>query len=108
MVTEQDEADAMTIAITAPKNIELSTLTIGRYNEETGAWETFLDESCFTATSYSDDFSVMFQSGSGSAPGDVNSSCGTFLWGYNHNNHSVWGFTHKDGRFALITKAEGE
>ena len=72
--------------------------------KNTGVWEEFLDESCFTATSYSDDFSVMFKSGAGSAPSDVSSSCGTYLWGYNHNNNSVWGFTHKDGRFALISK----
>jgi hypothetical protein len=108
VISDEDEADAMTIAITAPKGIDLSTLTIGRYNEETGIWEMFLDESCFTATSYSDDFSVMFQSGDGSTPSDVSSSCGTYLWGYNHNNHSVWGFTHKDGRFALMTKVENE
>ncbi|MEL0659702.1 metallophosphoesterase family protein [Psychromonas arctica] len=108
IVTDEDEADAMTIAITAPKNVELSTLTIGRYNEELGIWEAFLDEDCFTATSYSDDFSVMFQSGSGSTPSDVSGSCGTYLWGYNYNNNSVWGFTHKDGLFALITKIDND
>lgn len=108
IVTDEDEADAMTIAITAPKNVELSTLTIGRYNEELGIWEAFLDEDCFTATSYSDDFSVMFQSGSGSTPSDVSGSCGTYLWGYNYNNHSVWGFTHKDGLFALITQIDND
>ena len=108
IVTDEDEADAMTIAITAPKNVELSTLTIGRYNQALGIWETFLDEECFTATSYSDDFSVMFQSGSGSTPSDVSGSCGTYLWGYNYNNHSVWGFTHKDGLFALITQIDND
>ncbi|WP_298942812.1 metallophosphoesterase family protein [uncultured Psychromonas sp.] len=108
IVTDEDEADAMTIAITAPKSVELSTLTIGRYNQALGIWETFLDEECFTATSYSDDFSVMFKSGAGSVPSDVKSDCGTYLWGYNYNNHSVWGFTHKDGLFALITKVDNE
>ncbi len=102
VITADDEADAMTIAMTAPEGIDLTTLTIGRYNEETGEWEEFLADSCFTETSYSDDFSVMFKSGAGSAPSDVDSSCGTYLWGYNHNNNTVWGFTHKDGRFALI------
>lgn len=106
VVTAEDDADAMTIAITAPEGVDLSTLTIGRYNEETGVWDAFLDENCFTATSYSDDFSVMFQSGAGSAPSDVSSSCGTYLWGYNYNNNSVWGFTHKDGRFALVLKVD--
>lgn len=106
LVTAEDDADAMTIAMTAPEGVDLSTLTIGRYNEVTGGWETFLDENCFTATSYSDDFGVMFQSGFGSTPSDVSSSCGTYLWGYNYNNHSVWGFTHKDGRFALVLKVD--
>ena len=106
VITAEDDADAMAIAITAPEGVDLSTLTIGRYNEETGVWDAFLDENCFTATSYSDDFSVMFQSGAGSAPSDVSSSCGTYLWGYNYNNNSVWGFTHKDGRFALVLKVD--
>lgn len=106
VVTDDDEADAMTIAMTAPDGVDLSTLTIGRYNEDSGEWEEFLDDSCFTATAYSDDFSVMYKSGAGSAPSDVDSSCGTYLWGYNYNNNTVWGFTHKDGRFALITNTK--
>ena len=104
LVTIDDEADAVVIAITAPDNVELSTLTIGRYHHDSGEWVAFLDNSCFTATYYSDDFSVMYNSGLGQIPSDVDSHCGTELWGYNHNNHSVWGFTHRDGRFALIRK----
>ena len=103
IVDSNDEADAITIAITAPDNAELSTLTIGRYNEDTGEWEKFLDDSCFTATAYSDDFNVMYKSGKGGVPSDVDSSCASYLWGRNYNNNTVWAFTHKDGRFALMS-----
>lgn len=107
LVTDEDQADAMTIAISAPDGVELSTLTIGRYNETSGEWETFLEPRCFTATSYSDDFSVMYKSGAGQVPSDADSSCGTYIWGYNYNNNSVWGFIHQDGQFALIAKTAG-
>jgi len=106
LVTDDDDADAMTIAITAPQDADLTDLTIGRYNESTQTWERFLDEACFTATAYSDDFSVMFKSGAGTIPSDVASDCGTYLWGYNHNNHSVWGFIHQDGRFVLMARTD--
>ena len=102
VISDDDQADAITLAITAPDNVELSSLTIGRYDEENKVWEEFLDDACFTATAYSDDFSVMYKSGAGGTPSDVSSSCGTYIWGYNYNNNTVWGFTHKDGRFALI------
>jgi len=102
VISDDDEADAITIAITAPDGVELSTLTIGRYDEDNQVWEEFLDDECFTTTAYSDDFSVMYQSGTGGVPSDVDSSCGTYIWGYNYNNNTVWGFTHKDGHFALI------
>ena len=103
ILDNRDQADAITLAITAPSGVKLSTLTIGRYNEDTGEWEAFLDNTCFTATAYSDDFSVMYGEGAGQVPSDVDSSCATYLWGYNYNNNTVWGFTHKDGRFALIS-----
>jgi len=106
IIGAEDDADALTLAISAPDDMTLSTLTIGRYNELTGEWERFLDESCFTKTAYSDDFSVMYGDGLGSAPSDVDSSCATYIWGYNHNNNTVWGFTHQDGRFALINRVE--
>jgi len=108
LIENDDEADAITLAITAPEGVELSSLTIGRYNDTTGEWEEFLDDSCFTETAYSDDFSVMYSSGLGGTPSDVESSCGTYLWGYNFNNNSVWGFTHRDGRFALIMNTVNE
>ena len=106
VVSDNDQADAITLAMTAPEGAELSTLTIGRYNETSGDWEEFLDDSCFTATAYSDDFSVMYGSGTGSVPSDVADSCATYIWGYNYNNNTVWGFTHQDGRYALIVNTK--
>lgn len=104
IVDGEDEADAMTLAMTAPEGSNLTSLTIGWYNQASGEWEAFLDDACFTESSYSDDFSVMYESGSGQTPSDVDDSCGTYLWGYNYNNNTVWGFIHTDGRFALIEK----
>ena len=104
VIKGEDFADAMTLAITAPATVDLTTLTIGYYNEDNSAWQTFLSDECFTQTAYSDDFSVMYQSGAGGLPSDVADTCGVNIWGYNHNNHTVWGFIHTDGRFALINK----
>ena len=36
VVSDNDQADAITLAMTAPEGAELSTLTIGRYNETSG------------------------------------------------------------------------
>lgn len=104
VIKGEDYADAMAIAIQAPESADLSNLTIGYFNEQDNEWETFLDDACFTQTAYSDDFSVMYQSGAGAIPSDVADTCGTYLWGYNYNNHTVWGFIHTDGHFALINK----
>ena len=107
-ITDADQADAIAIAISAPDTIDLSLLTIGRYNPENGRWEPVLEEQCRTITGYSDDFSVMHNDGNGNQghhpDGATVEGCNLKYWGYNYNSRSVWGFIHTDGYFALIPK----
>ena len=99
-ITDEDNADAFAIAITAPEGVELNTLTIAKYVD--GVWVDVMSPVCLTSTGYSDDFSVMY---SGQGPeGNEPDGCNYQYWGYNFNNNSVWGFIHTDGHYALIPR----
>lgn len=112
VINEKDFADAMAIAITAPKGSTLEELTLARF--QNNQWEPVVDGNCFTNTVYSDDFSVMYNDGTGSVGENwdgtdknntaENGGCKLKVWGYNVKTHSVWGMVHKDGDYALINK----
>lgn len=112
IIDEQDHADVMAIAITAPAGTQLEELTLARF--QNNQWEPVVDEQCFTNTSYSDDFSVMYNDGTGSVGENWDGTdknkpaseggCKLMVWGYNAKTHSVWGMVHKDGDYAVIKK----
>jgi hypothetical protein len=100
-----DFADAMTLVFTAPEGGILTDLTIGRYDEATESWVPAFADECYIESGYSDHYSVYYRLTDQHPEGGFQvSNCQQRYWGYVKDSHTIWGFIHTDGKFAVIEK----
>lgn len=96
-----DNADTYVLSLSVPKDIDITTTTIGYFDESTQSWVDALETKKFVPTAYSDDFMT------GEVPDgtDVDKAIDAYnLWGYNHQTHTIWAMMQTDGYFSIIQK----
>lgn len=100
-----DFADAMTLSFVAPEGVDIETLTVGRYNEDTGEWVPAFSAECFVETGYSEHYSVYYRMNEQEPEGGYGiDNCQQRYWGYMKEANVIWGFIHTDGKFAVIER----
>ena len=100
-----DFADAMTLVFAAPEGTTLTDLTIGRYDEVSESWVPAFTDECYIESGYSDHYSVYYRLTDQHPEGGFQASnCQQRYWGYVKDSHTIWGFIHTDGKFAVIEK----
>ena len=106
-IVDVDSIDPIALALSAPVNVALEDLRLVRLDEISGEWRQATDAECLVDTAYSDDFSVVYgKQERGGLPSGVQwpegVDCRLRLWGYNHNNHSLWAMVDRQGKYSLM------
>lgn len=100
-----DFADAMALGFTAPADADLDNLVVGRYDEGTQTWVPAFPAECYTDTGYSEHYSVHYRIAEQEPEGGLGiNGCQQRYWGYHRSSHSIWGFIHTDGKYAIIER----
>ena len=101
----RDFADAMAISMSVPADVNLTDVTLGRWDEATQSWVPVLNDTCFADTGYSDHYSVLYRLDEQEPEGGFGiDGCEQQYWGYMDSAHAIWGFIHTDGYFAIIER----
>ncbi len=104
---QQGYADTVTLSLSVP-NAQLTNAYLARYDDNNRQWHVVTNKACFVATAYSEDFSVVYgKERRGRMPKDKNGKvlpehCHMKLWGYNHNNQTLWAMINREGKYAVI------